>query len=234
MKAGEIRQGDSMAQGKTYTVQRGETIQDIAHQHGFRAWEPIWQHDENKELRAKRPNPHLLAKGDQIFIPEKNPQDHFCETNKKHTFRVGTLTECIQQTLLDENGEPLAGKNYELKLGSKVIKKKTNSEGLLKEEVPIDLKTAELKVWLVDGDDNSCLTWKLDLGHLEPAETTYGLKARLVNLGYDCGAVNDEFDEPTRNALRAFQRDNQLPATGEKDAITVSKLEEKHDRPLNS
>src|SRR5881296_4534588 len=99
----------------TYKVKRGDTIIEIARRHGFRGWEPIWQHEKNKELREARKYPDVLAPGDEIFIPEKETQDFRCETNKRHTFRVRSLTQRIQQLILDEDGQPLAGRTYELK-----------------------------------------------------------------------------------------------------------------------
>ena len=53
---------------KTHTVQRGETIVDIAMKNGFRTWETVWQHAANDALRKQRQNPHVLAPGDTLFI----------------------------------------------------------------------------------------------------------------------------------------------------------------------
>ncbi|MBZ2180743.1 MAG: hypothetical protein K7J47_23910, partial [Acidobacteria bacterium] len=157
-----------MANGKLYTLKRGDTILHLAHENGFRAWEPIWLHPNNAALRQQRPNPHVLATGDQLFIPDKEPLDHSCHTNRKHTFRVPSLTQYLQQTLLDANHEPLAGLPYLLTAGGRQFRGKTDNNGYFKQEIPIHVKTAELKLWLVPGNETSAREWTLEIGHLEP------------------------------------------------------------------
>jgi peptidoglycan hydrolase-like protein with peptidoglycan-binding domain len=217
--------------GKTYTIQRGDTIIQLAHQNGFRAWEPIWMHANNTALRSQRLNPHVIAPGDKLYIPDKELQDYQCQTNLKHTFRVRSLTQRLQQTLLDADQNPMAGLKYQLTAGGKVFSKSTDDAGRLIEEIPIHAKTAELKVTLADGDS---LTWNIDLGQLEPVNTTFGLKGRLNNLGYDCGPVDDQFDEKTKSALMDYQRDHELEVTGKNDAATQATLLEFHDHQLES
>lgn len=216
---------------KTHTIARGESIVDIALKNGFRTWETIWNHAGNAGLRRKRPNPHVLAQGDELHIPDKEVEYRSCATNEKHIFRVKAIREYLQQTLLDEEGKPLAGLDYELTAGDKVYRRKTDSTGSLREEVPVDAKTATLKVWRRSGDESSVMKWEIRLAHLEPVETAYGLKARLNNLGYACGAVDDSIDEKTKEALRLFQEKNGLPVTGNNDAATAAKLVQLHDRP---
>lgn len=216
-----------------YQVKRGDTIVEIARRHGFRQWEPIWKHEKNLELRIARRFPDVLAPGDKIFVPEKVPKKFQCEMDRRHTFRVRNLKQRIQQKIIDAEGNPLPGLTYELKAGSKVIKDQTDGQGILTAEIPLDIKSVELKLWIEDGDNSKeCLTWTLELGQLEPVETVYGLKGRLTNLGYDCGPVNDQFDEQAKMALRAFQSDFDLPQTGERDGRTLRKLVEIHDDQL--
>ena len=218
--------------GSIHEVQRGQTIVQIAKKNGFRAWEPIWAHEQNAQLRAARPNPYVLAKGDKLFIPEKTLKDHHCQTNLKHVFRVRNMKQFLRQVVLDENHQPLTGIRYELKAGGKSASGQTDGAGLLCEEIPLAAKTAELKLWLNDGEQESCLTWTLQLGHMEPVESVYGLKSHLFNLGYDCGEVNDQFDQKTRDALLEFQQNHDLPQTGENDQPTQDKLLSLHDYPL--
>jgi len=92
----------------------------------------------------------------------------------------------------------------------------------------------DLKVWLTEGDVASCREWTLRLGHLEPVETTFGLKGHLANLGYDCAPVDDVIDDKTKQALTAFQNDHGLAATGQSDAATQAKLRELFRYPVES
>lgn len=227
-----VRKGAQM--GVKHTVKPAETIVRIAQQYGFRAWEPIWAHAGNAALRAKRPNAHVLAKGDELFIPDKELAEYSCETNQSHVFRVKAMKQELNQILLDENNQPLAGRTYELRAGGKTFSGETGSDGGLHHEIPLSAKTAELKVWLQAGDDQTAMTWTLQLGGLDPVETTYGLKGHLTNLGYDCGGIDDQMTEKTIEALREFQRDHGLEPTGESDQPTREKLVSMFDYPVES
>jgi hypothetical protein len=219
---------------QTHMVQRGETIIQIAQKYKFRAWEPIWNHEKNAALRAKRPNAHVLADGDELHIPDKTLQDHQCETNKRHVFKVRSLTQKIRQVLLDEKDQPLSGKRFELSAGGKTLKGTTGGDGVVESDIPITVRSAELKVWLIDGDDKSAVTWTLQVGELEPVDKIYGIKGHLLNLGYDCGPVNDQLDQKTKEAITAFQGDHNLPRTGANDAATQGKLREIFGYPVEA
>jgi hypothetical protein len=54
----------------TYTVQHSDTLSSIAHMHGFRSWETIYDHPDNAGFRRWRPNRNLIFPGDIINIPE--------------------------------------------------------------------------------------------------------------------------------------------------------------------
>ncbi len=46
----------------------------------------------------------------------------------------------------------------------------------------------------------------------------------LVRLGYDAGGIDGKLAKRTRKAIRSFQEDNHLPATGEPDEETLERL----------
>ncbi len=214
-----------MPEGTTHQVRRGDTMVTIARRYGFRTIDPIWDHPDNAALRKTRPNPFVLAQGDSVFIPEKEIAEHACETNQRHVFRVRAMTQWLDQVVLDHANNPHAGKRYELTVGGKVLKGATGGDGRIRVEIPLDTKSAEIKLW-PDATSSDCITWSLELGHLEPVETTYGLKGHLSNLGYDCGTVDDSADEKLAQALRDFQRDNGLSVTGQAGDATLAKLRE--------
>jgi hypothetical protein len=61
-------------------------------------------------------------------------------------------------------------------------------------------------------------------GLLQPGTVT-ALQDKLVSRGYlDKSARSDKLDGKTEKALREFQRDQGLPATGAPDDLTVQKL----------
>jgi peptidoglycan hydrolase-like protein with peptidoglycan-binding domain len=76
-------------------------------------------------------------------------------------------------------------------------------------------------------------TLHLRLGYLNPARDTpqgnvSGIQARLKNLGYHIPRLDGVLDTTTRAALAMFQADEGLEFTGEPDATTLNKLEERH------
>jgi peptidoglycan hydrolase-like protein with peptidoglycan-binding domain len=73
----------------------------------------------------------------------------------------------------------------------------------------------------------------LRIGHLSPMRDTdddgvSGVQARLQNLGYYEGEVDGELGPETQDAIRAFQDDHALDATGEISADLLDALENKH------
>ncbi|MFC1712443.1 peptidoglycan-binding protein [Candidatus Poribacteria bacterium] len=213
-----------------YEVKQGDTLISIAYQFGFRNWRTIWDHDRNVQLREKRLNPQILSPRDQVFVPDKRPEEHRCITNRRHTFTVASLKSDIRIVLQNEDGEPYARKEYKLTVDGKVYRGQTDANGLLEEEVPANAKEGELVLWPNDDDPSEILLWSLDIGYLDPISEISGIQARLNNLGYECGEANGELNETTRGALRAFQRDNGLDVTGELDDATRSKLGQLHDK----
>lgn len=225
MPTSGVKQGNT-----THKVEQGDTLVGIAHQYGFRNWEVIWSHAQNQQLRSQRDDPQVLSPGDEVFIPEKQPKEFRCETRKRHTFKVRSLKALVRQVLEDEDGKPYAGKEFKLVVDGQTYLGKTDSKGLVEQEVPAGAKQATLTLWPDDDDPGATMTWTLQLGHLDPIDSTTGQQARLNNLGYDCGSVDGQTSDALKEALLAFQRDNKLPLTGEADAKTLAKLEQVHDR----
>lgn len=222
-----------MTEGTNHQVRRGDTMITIARRHGYRSIDPIWNHPNNAELRKARPNPFVLAQGDSVFIPAKELGDHPCQTDRRHVFRVRAMTQWLDQVLVDHANRPFAGKRYEVTVAGKVFQGETGGDGRVRHEIPLDAKQAALKLW-TDDTPEGCITWNLQLGHLEPVETTYGLKGHLANLGYDCGPLDDTASEQLEQALLAFQRDHKLSETGQSDDATRTKLRALFAYPLES
>ena len=83
---------------------------------------------------------------------------------------------------------------------------------------------------LDEGEDEQ--VFEILLGHLDPIDTPSGIKARLENLGYDCGEDDNTLDYMTIEAIRKFQADNDLKIlTGdfsEIDQDTLDKIEQQY------
>src|SRR5436305_39757 len=48
-----------------HVVQQGECLSSIAHAYGLPDWKHLHDHAANKELKNNRPNPNILAPGDE-------------------------------------------------------------------------------------------------------------------------------------------------------------------------
>ena len=70
---------------QVHTVEEGETLDRIARRHGFPTGASLYDHPENAELRARRPDARFIAPGDEVVIPDRATR---CETGYRYTFGV--------------------------------------------------------------------------------------------------------------------------------------------------
>lgn len=214
---------------KPYQVKQGDTLLSIAEAFGFRTWEGIWNHESNARLRETRQDPQVLAPGDVVNIPEKKPKSVKVATLQKHTFKAKVIKSVFRTAVVDETGKPLANKRYSVTVGEKKKSGTTDEKGMVELEVPPVAADGLLEVDLGDASGKK-LRFNLKVGHLDPIEKTAGVKARLTNLGFLCGEVNDAADDALKTALRNFQIVHKLAVTGEADAETKRVLLQRHDQ----
>ena len=213
----------------------------VAKAFGFRNWRTIYNHENNESLR-KRQDPYDLHKEDKVFIPDKQPKDHQCDTNKKHTFTLPTPTRPFSLVLEDDDEDPYSDTKYEIWIeGKKYVGKnddpekvkRTREDGLIYEEVPVVGKL-EVRVWYEKGGENdpdACEKYEIEMGHMDPIDTVEGIQHRLENLGYSCGEdSHGTLGTDTKKALKAFQSDWGLKESGEIDEDTKAALLQMHDQ----
>lgn len=226
--------------GQWYTAAEDEDMLLIAHKHGFRCWETIYEHEQNAELRRLRPNPYLLYKDERVWIPDKTPREDKCETGQRHTFTLPEPNMVICLQLQNDHAEPYADCKYEIWIDGACFTqglKRTDPKGIIREEVPLR-EEAQVRIWFeteLEKDPEACEIYTLEMGHLEPVETIEGIQDRLRNLGYDCGKENGSIGPKTEEAIMAFQADVGFDPSGKialpptrKDP-TVKRLYEWHD-----
>lgn len=212
----------------THTVKQGETLPKIAKQYGFYDWATIYEHEKNTDFKQKRPNPHVIAPGDKIFIPDKTPKETQGATGTTHEFTLKTRLTLFRTALQDASKKPFAGKKYKLTAGEKTFEGTTDGQGVVERQIADDVEEVSLSVWL-DGDPpKKPRTFRMKVGHLDPVDTTTGVQARLKNLGYDCGAVDGTMSDKTKSALQAFQKAQGLTVDGTANDETKQKLVEAH------
>lgn len=199
-------------------VGTGETTMSIAKQNGF-FWEDIWNHGENAQLKAKRKDPNILFAGDEISIPEKHPREVSKASEAEHTFKLKGTPAKLKIKMI-KFGEPRSNEKYQLKLDSETFEGVTDGDGKIEHFIPPDITSGQLI--LKDGKE----VYNLKVGNLDPLDLPSGVQQRLNNLGYNCGAEMGEIGEETKAALKEFQADNKLEASGAVDSATKAKLQE--------
>jgi hypothetical protein len=211
-----------------HVVKQGEWLQQIARLYGFASWRTLYDHPDNEPLRDKRPDPDLLFPGDEVIIPDKQRKDSIDPDAPYRVVLGRKETELLRfQPRLDD-GQSLAGKSYQLKLGSVTHNETVPSTGIIEHPLAEDATQAELTVTL---DDGLAVTWVLQLGGIDPIETLSGIQTRLRNLRYYFGAIATADGDPdleTQAAIRAFQKDQGSTIDGQVSADLRTKLQEVH------
>jgi N-acetylmuramoyl-L-alanine amidase len=211
-----------------HVVRQGECLSSIAYHYNVANWRVIYDHPANAAFKAKRPNPNLIYPGDELYIPAAEYRDVPCETDKRHAFLVKVPPTYINIRIQDLSKEPIRDARYQLTLDAAELTGKSDDQGWIRGRIPAYAEEGYLKIWPNAEDTETFIGWKVKLGHLDPLETTSGIKSRLNNLGYHCGEVNDLQDEPYDAAVRQFQQDNGLVVDGIVGPKTRGKLSEEH------
>jgi len=203
-----------------HTVQQGECLSSIGRKYGL-FWRTIWEHPNNARLKNQRKDPNVLKPGDVLFVPDRQEKEAAAATESRHRFLVkGTPAE-FRLRLLRE-GEPRAGIAYVLEIEGQQFLGRTDNDGLIQHF--IDPRATEGRLILRDGQE----IYPLQLGHLDPLDNVTGVQQRLINLGFYGGPVDGRMTPDTQAALRAFQQDRGLDASGELDRPTQDALKDYH------
>lgn len=200
---------------ENYKVQQGDCVSSIAFEKGFFV-DTIWNHSDNKELKESRKDPNVLMPGDIVHIPDKRLRELSKPTNEVHKFRVKNTPKPLRLQLKYLE-TPLRDIDYKLNIDGIEKTGKTDSEGWLMEWIFPDAKLARI---VLQGG----VEFDLKLGYQDPVDEISGLQKRLSALGYYTEKTSGEFDENTRNSVRAFQFAQDIEVTGEADERTKQLL----------
>lgn len=205
-----------------HDVRQGETVIGLAEEHALKDWKAILDRPENAELKKKRPDPGILKPGDRVFIPNRELREHPSAVDAHHKFVKKAPQAWIRVVVKDADGQPYAGKQYELTVAGKTVSGALGGDGLLEQPVPATATSGELKLWTAEGAEPE--VWRLALGSMDPLDEVSGVQARLENLGFDCGGVTGSLNDKTRVAVRSFQWLTGLEMSGEIDDALREKL----------
>lgn len=211
-----------------HEVKQGECIAKLAFNYGL-APDTIWNHPKNAELKADRKELHILNPKDMVFIPPK--------TLKKLPVNSGEQIELQQQSALEKlrirflHYDDTPRTDLPFLVSIKTSKNdtwpdtlgKTDGAGFVIVDVPPNSTFAEI----VLGEGEEQEMHEFNLGFVDSIDTVSGVKARLNNLGFECGEETDEMNELTVGAIKAFQKKNSLYPNGKLEAETIEAILER-------
>ena len=206
-------------------VMQGDCIVSLADEYGF-WWETIWNHSDNHKVRSTRKNANILRPHDVVRVPAPEPKQEDGATESKHTFKLKTPPSVFRVKILVV-WEAFANKPYKLRLNKEdpPIEGTTDAKGVIEVDIPPRQVWAELEV----GDDLERYEYVLQMGHLDPIDSTPGVVARLNNVGYAAGPVwsfgtSNIIPSGMRRAVKQFQTDYGRRPTSVFDEKTRDKL----------
>lgn len=226
-----------MSDPVTHTVKSGEQhLTRITVEHGFPVLDPVWNAPENAELKRSRVNPHTLAVGDVITIPDPDPKSENRATGASHLFTVLVDELQLHVKLRDEAGRPFANRAVRFvsgPLGSAASgdgvteapdEPQTDKDGALRVNVAPTDGEAELTVHFSDSRESPIdVKIRILIGFLAPASSKGGQRARLNNMGYFAGFSEND-DDQLAWAIEEFEADNDRRPTGRSDDPVVFNL----------
>lgn len=211
-------------------VQQGECMCSIARKFGFPDPQRLLGAPENEQICRTRSNLNVLAPGDEVFVPRIEPRTISVPASSETQVVLVSENVTVRMLLVDEFGNPWAGKKCELSYldgdRSVITQGAVGVDGVAEFPVPAVLQSANFSIGL--GNDNtSPRALMINIGHLDPINQPAGVQARLANLGYGCG-VDGQLGPQTRAAIAAFQNDHGLASSGTMDEATRTKLTQIH------
>lgn len=211
--------------GATRTIEEGECISTLALELGFHP-ETIWNDSANATLKSLRKDMNILARGDDVAIPARRVVARPVEAGMLVEVRRKGVPDVVRFRFLDAAGQPRANLPYLAELedadGIEQRSGTTNGDGYVIEKAGASLR--RVSITLASEDE----VHEFLPATLDPIETVGGVQDRLNNLGYPCGGEDGEVGPLTRRALRDFQQDFGLTASGEIDDATRRELQAQH------
>jgi hypothetical protein len=211
-----IRYG-KIGEGKELTA--GQCLSSLAVENGM-AWDKIWEHPGNRDLKRMRRHPNLLLPGDRVTIPERKVYKTEKDVDHIYTYKL-TPFKCDLQLRFTVFGMPRENEEYlVLHEKTEIASGKLDKNGMLQVNPPRGCSSVTVLI----GPKKE--RFEFEVRGLAPVTEPRGIQQRLWNLGYFHGRLGDEFNSETEAAFRAFMTKNDITPS-EKN---LSSLNEKEKR----
>lgn len=182
--------------------------------------EVVFNHGDNSVLRSYSHDvKEILAPGDMLRLPARELGKESRATGSYHPFKLKTTPARLKVRFLD-NAKPRADLPCIVQIDGVKADAKTDGDGLLDHPIPPTATEVRVRLGPPDGFED----YVFKLGHLDPLDTVSGQQARLTNLGFDPGPIDNIMGPLTQSAIKAFQTAQKLDVTGKPDDATLAKL----------
>lgn len=209
-----------MSGAEEHPIAPGEHLSRVAGQRGFRGYGPLWDHPANQGLRQRRVNPHILAVGDQVHVPELELREVDRGTEQRHRFKVDLRPLSLRVQFQRWDRAPRSGVPATVLLDGKSAPAQALAPAGL--AVVVEALTDRCRIGFPTEE------LLLRLGFLQPADTVAGYRERLTNLGYEAGDSDNPSDYQLRSAIEEFQCDEHLSVDGKVGPKTRAQLVLRH------
>lgn len=235
-----------------YTVKQGDFLSSIAKDNGFTDYRTIWNDPNNATLKQKRQNPNVLYPGDRLYIPDLKQREESCGTDQQHRFQVQTSDLKLRLILENLYEKPIANAKCALIIGADSFPLTSDGHGKIEQPIASDAHDAVLVIRDPQTPFQDT-AFNIKIGDLDPVEEVSGQIARLNNLGYfagdldqqSAGGQNDQANHDGRggdgnalggvsandafkSAVEEFQCDHGLTVDGVCGPKTQAKLKQVH------
>ncbi|MFO0619519.1 MAG: peptidoglycan-binding protein [Polyangiaceae bacterium] len=223
-----------------YIVRQGDYLTRLAVLHGFDPDE-VWNLDENRELRERRPNPNQLAPGDVLQIPAQRAEGPSFASGGTQRYKADVPKVHIKIHIQSSDAERQPEPWQLFGAGKDPITGTLGRDGNVEFDVPVTVTECLLRL------PQRRVSYPIHVGHLDPIEEDSGVLQRLAHLGYLAPSLRDVLsrgvlgatahrptvpeppDDAREHALRSFQRAAGLTETGVVDEATRDALRSAHD-----
>ncbi|MGH7434950.1 MAG: peptidoglycan-binding protein, partial [Polyangiaceae bacterium] len=207
---------------KPHVIGQGESAVTLAVRRRFDLDE-VWNHPKNARLKDLRKDPHVLCSGDILYLPDHERSWLSPSVGAENTFVVNVPRLHTSISCQGPDGQPLANQAYVVDGDGEPTQGTTDGDGVAIVSFSSHRDTVRLRF----PDIKFVVVAKV--AHLDPVTEPSGVDQRLAALGLlkpapplgtSAAAQEVVAAEYRAAALRAFQTQNGLPATGELDDAT--------------